>query len=296
MTTSGRIRRLASRGCVSETGKLRKVVMCSPTYFQILKPINAIQWLYHCDGLPRPQARTMVLQHQRLVETLREEGVDVELLPPIESLPYQHATRDVGVVIGDTIVLSSLREEIRRAETQVTESILEGHEYGLRILKPKPEQGFVEGGDVIVDGERLWVGIGSRTDERGAEFLDLTFGRDFDIIPLRFGPIYTHLDTIFGALGQGHAILYEPAFESSALQRIREIYPSVISLTEEEQRSAGANVLCLSRNRLISIAENQSVNEQLLRLGYEVVTIPFSEVIKSGGSVRCDTLPVGRDD
>jgi N-dimethylarginine dimethylaminohydrolase len=122
-----------------------------------------------------------------------------------------------------------------------------------------------------------------------------TFGRDFDVIPLRFGPIYTHLDTIFGILGQGHAVLYEPAFESPALQRIQEAYPSVISLTDEEQRSAGANVLCLSPNRVISIAENRGVNEQLLQLGFEVVTLPFSEVIKSGGSVRCDTLPVERD-
>jgi N-dimethylarginine dimethylaminohydrolase len=51
-----------------------------------------------------------------------------------------------------------------------------------------------------------------------------------------------------------------------------------------------ANVLCLSPDRVISIAENRSVNEQLVRLGFKVVTVPFSQVIKSGGSVRCDTL------
>lgn len=291
MTTPIKSNRSITKGCHSETGKLRKVVMCPPTHFQIVKPINAIQWLYHSDGLPQPEPLTMVQQHRRLMDTLREQGVEIELLPPIPGLPYQHATRDVGAVIGDTIVLSSLREETRRLEAQIAEPVLQ--KYGLRILTP--ERGFVEGGDIIVDYNRLWVGLGSRTDEWGVEFLHRTFGRDYDVIPLRFGPIYTHLDTIFAILGQGHALLYEPAFELSSLRRIREVYPSIISLTDKEQRNAGANVLCLSPDKLISIAENHSVNEQLLELGYQVVTVPFSEVIKSGGSVRCDTLPVERE-
>ena len=281
----------SAKGCNSETGRLRKVVMCPPTFFQILKPINTIQWLYYNDGLPKPEPPVMVQQHQRLVDVLREEGIEVELLPPVRGLPYQHATRDVGVVIGDTIVLSNLKEEMRQMETQIAEPTLRG--YGLRVLLP--ERGFIEGGDVIVDGNRLWVGLGSRTDTQGAEFLDRTFGRDYDVIPLRFAPQYTHLDTVFGILGQGHALLYEAAFEPSSLQRIREAYPSAVLLTDEEQQNVGANVLCLAPNKVISIAENLSINARLRQLGYEVLTVPFSEVIKSGGSVRCDTLPVDRD-
>lgn len=280
-----------AKGCYSETGRLRKVVMCPPAFFEIVEPTNAIQRLYYSDGLPKPEPLTMVQQHRRLVEILREEGVEVELLPLVPSLPYQHATRDVGVVIGDTIILSNLKERTRRLEAQVAEPVLQ--QYKLRILVP--ERGFVEGGDVIVDHDRLWVGLGARTDEWGAEFLHRTFGQDYDVIPLRFDPQYTHLDTVLGVLSQGHAILYEPAFEPSSLQRIQEAYPSIISLTDKEQQNAGANMLCLSPDKLISIAENPSVNEQLAQLGFEVVTLPYSEVIKSGGSVRCDTLPVERD-
>jgi N-dimethylarginine dimethylaminohydrolase len=281
----------AAKGCYSETGRLRKVVMCPPTFFEIVEPTNAIQWIYYSDGLPKPEPLVMAQQHRRLVEILQQEGVEVELLPLVPSLPFQHATRDVGVVIGDTIVLSNLKERTRRLETQVAEPVLQ--QYKLRILVL--ERGFVEGGDVIVDGDRLWVGMGSRTNEWGAEFLHRTFGQDYDVIPLRFDPKYTHLDTVFGVLSQGHAILYEPAFETPSLQRIQKAYPSIISLTDKEQQNAGANVLCLSPAKVISIAENPSVNEQLAQLGFEVVTISYSEVIKSGGSVRCDTLPVERE-
>jgi N-dimethylarginine dimethylaminohydrolase len=291
MTTFPHVRQPPAKGCHSEVGRLRKVVMCPPTFFEIIKPINVVQWLYYIDGRPKPQSELMVRQHQRLVEILREEGVEVELVPPVPGLPYQHATRDVGLVVGETIVVSRIKEETRQLESQITEPVLQ--KYGLRVLTP--DRGFVEGGDVIVDNGRLWVGVGGRTDEWGAEFLHRTFGRDYDVIPLHFGARYTHLDTLLGVLNGGHAIVYEPAFEAASLQRIREAYPSIISLTDKEQTNAGANVLCLSPDKIISIAENTTVNKRLVQLGFEVVTLPYSEIIKSGGSVRCDTLPLERD-
>lgn len=290
MTVSNIVRRSAANGCTSETGRLRKVVMCPPTYFQIVKPINVTQWLYFSDGLPRPNPLVMVKQHEQFVQTLRDEGVEVELVDPVRCLPYQHATRDVGAVVGDTIVLSSMREESRRAESAVTRPVLE--RYGLRVLAP--ERGFVEGGDVFVDGKRIWVGLGSRTDEWGVEFLYQTFGREFEVIPLRFGPIHTHLDTVFGIVGE-HALVYEPAFEAEALGKIRAGFEDIVALTDKEQLSAGANVLSLGPRRVLGTKENPSVNGKLRSLGYEVVEIAFSEVLKTGGSVRCDVLPVERD-
>ena len=265
--------------------------MCPPTHFKITKPINVVQWMYSCDGLPRPEPPKMVDQHREFVRVLRENGVEVEMIEPREGLPYQHATRDVGTVIGDVIVLSSTKEETRRAEIEITENAL----LKSRLDLIKPDQGYVEGGDIMVDGDRLWVGVGGRTDQRGAEFLDKTFGRDFNVIPLYFGRRYTHLDTLMGVAGSDTAIIYEPAFEPESLQKIRQAFPRIISLTDREQTSAGANVLSLNPTKLISIAENVTVNAQLTQLGFEVVTVSFSEVIKSGGSVRCDTLPVERD-
>ena len=128
METSVRAHRLFARGCYSETGHLRKVVMCPPTFFRILEPINAVQSLYYSDGLPKPEPLVMVQQHKGLVDTLRTEDVEIEFLSPTRNLPYQHATRDVGVVIGDTIVLSNLKENTRRLETQA----IEPTRYGVR--------------------------------------------------------------------------------------------------------------------------------------------------------------------
>ena len=108
-------------------------------------------------------------------------------------------------------------------------------------------------------------------------------------------PKYAHLDIVFSILGGNHALVYEHAFNPASLDRIHREFTSVVPLTDQEQQNAGANVLCLSPGKVLSISENRSVNEKLVQLGLEVVTVPFSEVIKSGGSVRCDTLPVERE-
>lgn len=285
MTLSG------ASGCYSETGHLRRVIMCPPTHFTIPVPTNATQWLYYSDGLRPPDPRLMEVQHGRLVEILQREGVTVELLKPDPKLPYQHATRDVGVLVGNRMVLSNLKHWTRQGEAHETKQVLE-EQHRLKVLRPT---GFLEGGDVIVDNGRLWVGIGARTDIRGAEFLYHTFKKDFEVILLRFDPKYTHLDTVFGVLSCGHALLYEPAFDPPSLRHIQNAYPSIIRLTDEEQRNAGANVLSLSPEKVISIAENTSVNQQLTYAGFQVIMLSYSEVIKSGGSVRCDTLPIERD-
>jgi N-dimethylarginine dimethylaminohydrolase len=291
MTSSAKTRAPIARGCSSETGRLRKAILCPPSNFRITTPINHTQWQYYIDGLPKPQAPVMVLQHRKFREILEDEGVEVRLLPAITGLPYQHATRDVGLVIDDTIVVSNLKEPSRRREALVAEPELT--EFGLKIICP--DRGFLEGGDVVLDSGKIFVGIGCRTDEHGAEFLDRRFGRDHDVIPLHFHPHFTHLDTILGIVGPGVALIYAPAFDPPSLNRIKASFKTLISLTKEEQNNAGANVLCLAPGRLLAAAENVSVNRSLAQLGYSVITTPFSEVLKSGGSVRCDSLPIERD-
>jgi N-dimethylarginine dimethylaminohydrolase len=109
-----------TRGCYSETGRLCKVVMCPLAYFQITQPINMIQLMWSYNGLPRPEPRIMEIQHNRFVKLLREHGVEVKLLPPVSGLPFQHATRNVGTVIGDTIVLANRRPPSGRLEAEIT--------------------------------------------------------------------------------------------------------------------------------------------------------------------------------
>lgn len=54
------------------------------------------------------------------------------------------------------------------------------------------------------------------------------------------------------------------------------------------------NILSLSPGAVIAIRENAALNLRLREMGFEVVEIEFSEIIKAGGSVRCAILPLKR--
>jgi len=68
----------------------------------------------------------------------------------------------------------------------------------------------------------------------------------------------------------------------------------LIDVTEEEQFTLGTNVLSIGQKQIISMPTNQQVNSALRTRGYHVIEVAFDEIIKSGGSFRCCTLPVLR--
>ncbi|MFD6004940.1 arginine deiminase family protein [Bacillus subtilis] len=47
---------------------------------------------------------------------------------------------------------------------------------------------------------------------------------------------------------------------------------------------------------MISLPGNRHVNQQLSKRGYHIIEIDLSEIIKSGGSFRCCTMPLIRGD
>ena len=69
----------------------------------------------------------------------------------------------------------------------------------------------------------------------------------------------------------------------------------VIEVSEEEQFTLGTNVLSIGYNKIISLPVNKKVNEELRKRGFEIIEVDITEIIKSGGSFRCCTLPIHRE-
>jgi len=120
MTTPIVAHSLSSRGCYSETGRLRKVVMCPPTYFRVVKSINIVQRLYSFDGCPDQHRARWYSKHQQLHKVLCEQGVEVVLLPPVPGFPFQHTTRGAGTVLNNAIIVSDHRELSKQSEVETT--------------------------------------------------------------------------------------------------------------------------------------------------------------------------------
>ena len=85
----------------------------------------------------------------------------------------------------------------------------------------------------------------------------------------------------------------DDALDQKVVDRLSKMY-NLIEVSESEQFSMGTNVLSIGQNRVLSLPVNIDVNHQMRQRGFEVLEVDFSEIIKSGGSFRCCSMPIVR--
>lgn len=272
--------------CPSEYGTLRKVILCEPQFMEIKEVINDVQKEYVDENIDRSLALS---QHQAFEQTLRDAGVEVIKLQPSKDHPEQVFTRDIGFTLGNQLFVSEMANPIRKGEEKVLANWIDEHTISYTSLSPH----IIEGGDVIIDGNRVFVGISYRTCMDAIRTLQKELPQ-FEVIPIPFNPKYLHLDCVFNILSSQDALIYPDALDTEVVVRLASMY-HLIEVSEEEQFTMGTNVLSIGQNRVLSLPTNRDVNDQMRKHGYEVLEVDFSEIIKSGGSFRCCSMPILRD-
>jgi N-dimethylarginine dimethylaminohydrolase len=271
--------------CWSEYDLLKRVVLCPPRYLRIDQVINQVQARFREEGIDTRRAEE---QHHALVDTLHRFGVDVILLEPDPSYPDQVFTRDIGFTLGPRLFVSKMDEEIRQGEERaLTDWLIRSH-----IPYHLIRSGSIEGGDVMIDQGTVWVGDSGRTSRQAMEELRRELP-DMEVISLSFPAKYLHLDCVLNILSPEEALIFPPAFQKEDLERLAARY-ELIKVDEEEQFTLGTNILSLGNRTLLSLPVNPRVNKAMRSRGLTVIEVDLSEIIKSGGSFRCCTLPLVR--
>ncbi|WP_112182643.1 MULTISPECIES: dimethylarginine dimethylaminohydrolase family protein [Paraliobacillus] len=279
---------MSSRGnvmCDTEYGILEKVIVCSPAHMKIGKIINETQKHYQTENI---DTKIATEQHDGFVNVLKAHDIEVIDITPQIELHEQVFTRDIGFCIGDTLITAKMGDKVRMPEVSHLEDVLREQ----NIVYKSFAQESIEGGDVIVDGDKVWVGISERTTFEAADALQSLLP-NHQIIKLPIADRILHLDCAFNCLAPNLGIIYPKAFTEIDLQKIKEHY-ELIEVSDEEEFTLGTNVLSIGNKKVISLPENKLVNQQLRDLGYEVIEVEFNEIIKSGGSFRCCSLPLVR--
>jgi N-dimethylarginine dimethylaminohydrolase len=204
-------------------------------------------------------------------------------------------TRDIGVVIGDTFVVTTMAAKSRRHEWRGYAHLFEHFPEHVKVLFG-PEDLVIEGGDIVVDQGKVFVGIGQRTTLAGAAWL-MQLVPGYEIVPVNLngledGEAVLHLDCSFLPVGDGFALIY-PGGMRDVPAALRESY-ELIEVSRDEQQMLGTNVLSLSPDCVISRDDSVRINSELRARSIEVIELPYSEPPKTGGSFRCCTLPLHR--
>jgi N-dimethylarginine dimethylaminohydrolase len=272
--------------CDSEYDTLRLVILCQPKFMAIEEVINDTQREYADENI---NVELAMKQHENFEKMLKEHGVEVVKLPASEKFPEQVFTRDIGFTVGDDIFIAGMASDIRKGEEEVLEDWLDEEDVPFQTTADR-----VEGGDVIVDHGTLYVGISDRTSEKAVRKLrhDLP---NYEIVQVPFHEKYLHLDCVFNILSPEVGLIFPKAFDEGTIAMLSARKYQLIEVSEEEQFTLGTNVLSIGDKKVFSLPQNKNVNGQMRALGFEVIEVDFSEIIKSGGSFRCCSMPVVRE-
>ncbi|CAL8899106.1 N(G),N(G)-dimethylarginine dimethylaminohydrolase [Bacillus pumilus] len=271
--------------CMSEYDDLQEVLLCSPIYMEIKQIINETQKQFARENISQMKA---VAQHKQLIQTLKDHQVRPIMLPANDRFPEQVFTRDIGFTIGHTLFVSSMAAPVRQGEEQLLKEWAQGT--GLKTVTLT--NGTIEGGDVLVDQRPVFVGTSTRTNPAAIHELKKELP-DHDIISIHLPPHILHLDCVMNILSHDEILIYPEAFKKEDLHLLKMHY-HLIEISEQEQFTLGPNVLSIGQKKVISLTINQETNAALTAHGYTVIEVDFSEIIKSGGSFRCCTLPIRR--
>lgn len=263
----------------SETEKLRKVILAVPKYFTIKEPINVTMKKYYLKN--PPVIDIAIEQHKQFSDILKSEGVRIDFADVSPKNPYQVFTRDIGFIIWNKLFKTNFKFGIRKDEWCIS------HQKTINI-----NQGIIEGGDVLVDGNNIFVGITERTNIEGYHFLNEILP-DLNLWPLITRKGFVHLDVCFNLLGYKRALIYERAFYKNQLSLLKDKY-ELISISKRDQEFMGTNVLSISPNKIVTSESTPNIVKSLESYGYDVITIPFTEILKGGGSTRCVSFPIAR--
>ena len=260
-------------------------------------------------GIP-PHERDMIPEMETFVGVLKKHGVEV-LRPENLLNCNQIFTRDICFVLDNKLVIPEIIAE-REAEQGAIQKYID-------LINPtdildSPDGVRIEGGDVMVHNEYIFVGYSdkkdfynyktARTNEAGLKYLQDNFP-DKKVIGFQLKKSdyearenALHLDCCFQPLGLGHALIFEDGFKfQEDLDQIYSIFgkQNLIKISREEMYNMCCNVFSIDKDIVVSERGFIRVNEKLESLGYTVEEVPYYQISKQEGLLRCSTLPLLRD-
>jgi dimethylargininase len=222
-------------------------------------------------------------QHAEYEWALVEAGITVRRLHAGPDMPDSVFVEDIAVVFDELAIITRPGAESRRAETPaVLDALTRVQNLHFRPLAMIEEPGTLDGGDVLVVGKQVFVGLSERTNSAAIDQLRSIVGRaDYSV---RAVPVQKclHLKSAVTAIGPETLLInrdWIPA-EAFAGFELVDVHPA---------EPYAANALLLE-DRVIYPTAFPKTREQLEARGLRVRTVDVSELAKAEGAVTCCSL------
>ena len=297
----------------NETSRLRAVVLGTavsngptPKLEEAYDPKS----LLHIKAGTYPLEKDMVTEMEAVAKIFEKYDVKVYRPELIEDC-NQIFARDIAFVIDDVFVKANILPD--------RENELEAIQYVIDQIDPKkvirpPEEVHIEGGDVMLWNDYIFIGtyrgedysdyIVARTNKAGVDFITEQFPnkkvKSFDLNKSQTNPHDNalHLDCCFQPIGTNKAILHKEGFrDETEFEWLLDFFgkDNCFIISKEEMFNMNSNIFSISEDVIISEKNFTRLNTWLRDNGFTVEEVPYAEIAKQEGLLRCSTMPLLRD-
>ncbi|SDS07830.1 N-Dimethylarginine dimethylaminohydrolase [Formosa sp. Hel1_31_208] len=297
----------------NETARLRAVILGTA---ESNGPTPALEEAYdpksmeHIKAGTYPKEADMIEEMKAVANVLKKYDVKVYRPEVIEDY-NQIFARDISFVIEDKIIIANILPD-RKREVEATEYVWKNVAKENRIILP--DECHVEGGDVMLWNDYIFIGtysgedysdyITARTNMDAVIAIQELFPhkivKAFELRKSNTDPRENalHLDCCFQPIGKDKAILHKNGFlVESEYQWLLDFFgkENVFEITKDEMYQMYSNVFSISEEVIISERNFKRLNNWLREQGFTVEEVPYAEIAKQEGLLRCSTMPLIRD-
>lgn len=223
-------------------------------------------------------------QHAAYREALGALGFTVVALPADDRFPDGCFVEDAAVVHEGTALLTRPGAPSRRGEGEALREVLAGLA-GVGRIETMQAPATLEGGDCLRLGDRLYVGLGARTNAEGVARARAVFGPlGLEVVGVPIGETL-HLKCLCSSPGPGHALVAEGTLPPGT-------FADVETIVVPRAEAHAANCVAAAGAVLIP-AGCPATTAALEAAGYRVSTVDNEHIRRADGALTCLSIRIG---
>jgi dimethylargininase len=217
-------------------------------------------------------------QHHEYVQALKALGCDVIELPAEPDLPDSVFVEDTAFILPEAAVITRPGADSRKPET---ESIIRALTPHIKLVQVR-EPATVDGGDVLVLGKKIFIGLSTRSNQESVDQLNELLGRyEYQVTGVQMHDCL-HLKTAVTRVDDNTLLINPRWVDTYHFENFKwiEVDPS---------EPFAANCLPIGSSIVYPTAFPKTC-AKLEVAGYNVTTVDVSELAKAEGAVTCCSL------
>jgi len=266
--------------------------------------------LEHIKAGTYPVETDMVKEMEALNAVFEKYNVEV-FRPEIIAEYNQIFSRDIAFVIDDMFIKANILSDRKRE--------LDAIQYVIDKINPEkivtpPANVSIEGGDVMLWDDYIFIGtykgedyddyVTARTNMAGVNFIKELFPhktvKEFDLAKssTEARDNALHLDCCFQPVGKDKAVIYKGGFRNeSEYEYLVSLFgeENLFHIDREEMYNMNSNFFSIAPDVVVIEEKFTRLKDWLLEKGFTVETVPYVEIAKQEGLLRCSTLPLIRE-